>query len=241
MHRKPAFVRVRQTPFRDAKYCVSTGSTINFNIVILTEPYYISVNCTISDGVVRKDGNILFKNEAVINDFLISAYQHFQFNYPKFYKMDNLSKLGWLTAELALQNSINKEDYEAEDVGIILANANSSLDDDLKYYDTVGDVASPSLFVYTLPNIVMGEISIRHRFKGEQAFFIQEEFNADFIYQQVNYLLDSNLLQACICGWVDVIGEDYKAVLFLVEKTKNENAVLFSAENMDNIFNNQVK
>ncbi|HZY37538.1 MAG TPA: hypothetical protein VFE53_12865 [Mucilaginibacter sp.] len=155
--------------------------------------------------------------------------------------MDNLSKLGWLTAEVVLHNSFNSEDYLPEDIGIILANANSSLDDDLKYYDTVADVASPSLFVYTLPNIVMGEISIRHGFKGEQAFFVQEEFDAAFIHQQVTYLLDNNLLQACICGWVDVLREDYKAVLFLVEKTKKENAVLFSAENMNMIFNSAIK
>ncbi len=151
--------------------------------------------------------------------------------------MDNLSKLGWLTAELLLQNSFRKDDYQPEDIGIILTNANSSLDDDLKYFDSMADVASPSLFVYTLPNIVMGEISIRHKFKGEQAFFVQEEFNAAFIHQHVAYLLDHHLVHACICGWVDVIGEHYKSVLFLVEKTKKENAVLFSAENMDKIFN----
>ena len=185
---------------------------------------------------MSKDGIVLLKSPTPINDFLISAYQHFQFNYPKFYKMDNLSKLGWLTAELLLQNSFDKSDYEPEDIGIILANANSSLDDDLKYYDTVADMASPSLFVYTLPNIVMGEISIRHRFKGEQAFFVQEEFNADFIYQQVTYLLDNSLMQACVCGWVDVLREDYKSGLFLVEKTKKDNAALFSAKNMDTIF-----
>jgi hypothetical protein len=211
--------------------------SIHFIDFILTENIYLSANCTISDGIVRKDEDILFKNEAPINDFLISAYQYFQLSYPKFYKMDNLSKLGWLTAELLLQNSFDKDDYEPEDIGIVLANANSSLDDDLKYCDTIADIASPSLFVYTLPNIVMGEISIRHRFKGEQALFVQEEFTPGFIYQQVSYLLDNDLLQACICGWVDVIGEAYKSVLFLVEKTKNENAVLFSAENMDKIFN----
>jgi hypothetical protein len=223
---------------RDAMHCVSTaGSTNSFIVFLLTGPYYILANCIISDGIVRKDGDALFKNNSPINDFLIAAYQHFQFNYSKFYKMDNLSKLGWLTAELLLQNGFNTAGYLAEDVGIILVNANSSLDDDLKYYDTMADVASPSLFVYTLPNIVMGEISIRHRFKGEQAFFVQEAFNADFLHRQVSYLLDDSLQQACICGWVDVLGEEYKSVLFLVEKTKKENAVLFSAENMNTIFN----
>lgn len=198
---------------------------------------YITSSCKIESGVVFKDGQRIFENKDVdINDFLLSVYQHFQLNYPKFYKMDNLSKLGWLASEILLKNSFKKEDYQPEDVGVVLANSNSSLDDDIKYFDSVQDIASPSLFVYTLPNIVIGEICIRNHFKGEHAFFIQDNFDAAFITQQVNYLLGNNILKACICGWVDVLEQDYKANLFLVEKQKSEHSLLFSAENMDNIF-----
>jgi len=213
----------------------------NFTVIFLTTPNYISAYCAIGDGLVSRDGDILFTSNTPVSDFLVSAYHDFQLNYPKFYKMDNLSKLGWLTAELLLQNNFSKDKYGAEDVGVVLANANSSLDDDLKYFDSVADVASPSLFVYTLPNIVMGEVSIRHKFKGEQAFFVQAQFDAGFVHRQVAYLLDNSLIKACICGWVDIIGEDYKSVLYLVEKTKKENAVLFSAENMEMIFNNTLR
>jgi hypothetical protein len=154
--------------------------------------------------------------------------------------MDNLSKLGWLTAEILLKDSFDKENYAPEDTAVILANANSSLDDDLKYLDSIKDGASPSLFVYTLPNIVIGEICIRNHFKGEQAFYIQQQFDAQFIALQVSYLLDQNIQQVCICGWVDVLKEEYKAVLFLVEKVKKENSVLFSAENMSGIFRDKM-
>jgi hypothetical protein len=200
---------------------------------------YITSSCKIDSSVVFKDGQRIFENKGVdVNDFLLSVYQHFQLNYPKFYKMDNLSKLGWLASEILLKDSFKKDNYQPEEVGVILANSNSSLDDDIKYFDSVKDIASPSLFVYTLPNIVIGEICIRNHFKGEHAFFIQDTFDAAFIAQQVNYLLDKNILQTCICGWVDVLGEDYKANLFLVEKQKSENTLLFSAENMNNIFKN---
>ena len=151
-------------------------------------------------------------------DFLLSVYHHFGINYPKFYKMDNLSKLGWLATEVLLKDSFEKERYKPEDIGVVLANANSSLDTDIKYYETVKDIASPALFVYTLPNIVIGEICIRHNFKGENAFFIFEEFDAGFIEQYVSNLINNNILQACICGWVELLGEQYKTVLFLVEK-----------------------
>jgi hypothetical protein len=64
--------------------------------------------------------------------------------------------------------------------GIVLSNSNASLDADIKYYDSVANIPSPALFVYTLPNIVIGEISIKHSFKGENAFFIFDSFDARF-------------------------------------------------------------
>ena len=198
---------------------------------------YITGSCTISKNAVFKDGERLFeKGEADIAGFLLSIYQHFQLNYPKFYKMDNLSKLGWLASEILLKDSFTRDNYKPEEIGLILANANSSLDDDLKYFETIKEIPSPSLFVYTLPNIVIGEICIRNNFKGEHAFYIQENFDADFIEKQVDYLLDNDILQACICGWLDILEEEYKAVLFLVEKENSNSSSLFSSENMNNNF-----
>jgi hypothetical protein len=201
---------------------------------------YITGSCKIDQGAVFKDGVGLFENKSTdLSGFLLSVYQHFQLNYPKFYKMDNLSKLGWVASEVLLKDSFEKGDYQPEKVGLVVANSNSSLDDDIKYFDSVNDIASPSLFVYTLPNIVIGEICIRNHFKGEHAFFIQDSFDEGFIVQQVNYLIDKNILEACICGWVDVLGEEYKACLFLVEKRKKERSIAFSATHMDHVFNNR--
>jgi hypothetical protein len=204
----------------------------------LPEKKYITANCSISKGVVSKNGVKVFENDTDLPAFLLSVYHHFELNYAKFYKMDNLSKLGWLAAEILLKDTFKRADYQPEETGIILANTNSSLDDDIKYLESAKEVASPSLFVYTLPNIVIGEICIRNKFKGEHAFFIQEYFDAGFMERQVNYLLDNNMLKACVCGWLDVLEADYKAALFLVETKQDENSVLFSAENMDKIFEN---
>ncbi len=151
--------------------------------------------------------------------------------------MDHLSKLGWLAAEILLQD-FAIDNYAPEETGVVLSNANSSLDTDLRYFDSIKDTASPSLFVYTLPNIVTGEICIRHNFKGENAFFVSESFDAAFIEQYVGDLLDYNRINNCICGWVDVDDDAYKAVLFLVKKENG--AILFTTDNMDRIFKTTV-
>jgi hypothetical protein len=198
---------------------------------------YITSSCVISNHVVYKNKEKVFENKHVnLPEFLLSAYDNLEIKYPKFYKMDNLSKLGWLAAENLLKENFIKENYKPDEVGIVLSNANSSLDTDLKYFETVKDFPSPSLFVYTLPNIVIGEICIKNNFKGENAFFEFEQFDANFIKQYVSNLVINNILQACICGWVDVLGENYKAALFLIEKSNNPNAKDFTTENINNIY-----
>jgi len=203
---------------------------------LIAEKYITSV-CVISNNTVYKNRELLFVNrDANVPGFLLSVYKHLNINYPRFYKMDNLSKLGWLASEILLKNSFQKENYRPEDIGLILSNANSSLDTDQKYMASVKDIPSPLLFVYTLPNIVTGEICIRNNFKGEDAFFVFDSFNADFIENYVSSLLDNNILQVCICGWIELLGEDYKAALFLVEKLTGNKALSFTKEQMNNIF-----
>ena len=196
---------------------------------------YITASCIISDHIVHTNGKAAFQASAAKGqDFLLSVYQHTGVQYPKFYKMDTLSKLGWLACELLLRQGFRSADYRPEEVAVVLSNANASLDTDYKYYATVKDIPSPAVFVYTLPNIMIGEICIRHHFKGENAFFIFESFNAAFLAQYVHGLMASGSARACICGWVDVLGEEYKAALFLVEEAGG--ATPLSAENINQLF-----
>lgn len=150
--------------------------------------------------------------------------------------MDNLCKLGFLASEILLKDEPIIQQFKPEKIGIVFENANASFDTDIKYFKTTKEIASPALFVYTLPNIVMGEICIRNNFKGENAFFVFEDFNAAFIEQYVNNLFDNNILKLCICGWVDVLHENYKAVLFLIATNGKDDMLLFTEENMKLIF-----
>ena len=195
---------------------------------------YITANCVINKNIVYKNGKIVIENkDEELSVFLNSLYDHFKIAYPKFYKMDNLSKLGWLASEILLRDQNIQGRYQPEETGIVITNADASLDTDLKYFETVKDVPSPAQFVYTLPNIMIGEICIRNNFKGENAFFVFEQFDTDFMEQYVGNLFDNNNLEACICGWVEVLEEEYQAVLFLIEKEKGY--IHFTKKNMDKI------
>src|SRR4051812_18685754 len=104
-----------------------------FEISLSNTNHHITASCVISNNTVYKNGIVVFENKGVdLAAFLLSVYQHFQLNYSRFYKMDNLSKLGWLTSEVLLKDSFNKDQYQPKEVGLILANANASLDSDQK-------------------------------------------------------------------------------------------------------------
>lgn len=150
--------------------------------------------------------------------------------------MDSLSKLGFLASEILLKEQFDKTKYEPYQTGVFLMNASASLDTDVKYYKTVSEIPSPALFVYTLPNIVIGEICIRNHFKGENAFFVFKQFDATFMAQYVNNMFDNDVVEACLCGWVELLEENYEAMLLFVEKRNGRDAMAFAVENINKIY-----
>jgi 3-oxoacyl-(acyl-carrier-protein) synthase len=137
----------------------------------------------------------------------------------KFYKMDDLSKLAYVaTSGLLAQTGPLKEKYRPDEIGIILANRVASLDTDTRHCRHIeqnGDEASPAVFVYTLPNVAAGEVSIRHKIQGETTFFIDAD--ADRAEGYARLLLGRGDLKAAICGWCDLMGDDFAANMKLLE------------------------
>jgi hypothetical protein len=192
---------------------------------------YIQSYISIQNNEIVLNGTSVFKIEPTdFADFSKQAYRNFEMQYPKFFKMDALSKLAFLGSELLLSPIISTE--EENNIALVLANKSSSLDTDVKYQESISDkenyYPSPAVFVYTLPNICLGEISIRHQLKSENSFFIFDAFNTEFMSNYSNILLNSDKADKVLCGWVEYFNENYKAFLCIIgkeeiEKYKNEN------------------
>ena len=152
-----------------------------------------------------------------INVFLKEVYYKLDLDYPKFFKMDNLCKLGIIGIELLYRK--NKDLFSRKDrVGIILQNKSSSLDSDIKHQEEIeNNTVSPAVFVYTLPNIVIGEISIKHKWKSEGVFFVDEEIDYELLSQYSNILLKANRTDLNIIGWIDVIKNQFSLKLGVVD------------------------
>lgn len=183
--------------------------------------YHIKSYCSIKNNQVSLNGSVVFKDEEnTFSTFIKAVYKDQNTKYPKFFKMDNLSKLAFLAADVLLKNE-NLDPEKENDIAIVFSNKASSLDTDRKHQESIQNkesyYPSPAVFVYTLPNICIGEISIKYKLYSENSFFIFENLNATHLLAYANSLLSSNKAKQVLCGWVEFDDEDnYEAFLYLV-------------------------
>lgn len=147
---------------------------------------------------------------------LTEIYKQYIGNYPKFYKMDLLCRLAFVATELLLQQETNDAVEKVvsevgEGRGIILFNHSSSIDSDRKHIATIvnGELPSPSIFLYTLPNIMTGEIAIKHGYKGETSLYILDTKREEQMHQIVATTLQQSNMQSVVTGWVDSLDETH--------------------------------
>ena len=137
-------------------------------------------------------------------------------DYPKFFKMDTTCKLGFLLAERLAEEP---RFVPREDRAVLMFSTCGSLCNDRHYEETVREFPSPSLFVYTLPNIITGEIAIRNKYEGETSAYVLERFAPETFVALVEQAFQDAVTESAVCGWVDVrADDDFTAFAFLVER-----------------------
>lgn len=168
---------------------------------------------------------------------LKSVYQEYIGGYPKYYKMDTLSRLGFVASEILLQQDREGEEvtekgaadgqaHEAvdrEDRAVVIFGKHGSSNSDRSFQETLDAhdefFPSPAAFVYTLPNIVAGEIAIRHHYIGETNYIALPEKNVELMMQMVQQTLTDDLTTSVVCGWLDVMDAcHFEGELWLIEQ-----------------------
>ena len=178
---------------------------------------------------------------------LENLYRSHVGDWPKFFKMDPLARLGFLASELLLRSAgqggcghplppLTEPAQKTASAApcplpplaepapapqtipasatqpapaVILFNRSGSLADDINYQagiDGPDHLGSPSLFVYTLPNIVTGEIAIRNKFLSETSFYCIPEQDEQLMQSIVARALEPG--QRAICGWCECSSEE---------------------------------
>lgn len=156
------------------------------------------------------------------HSLLTSLYKQMIGDYPKFYKMDGLSRLGFVASEILLNAEKGETDKEK---AIIFFNHSSSIASDRNYKESISDknnyFPSPSIFVYTLPNIVTGEIAIRNHFHGETSFFILPDKDERLMEEILQASCRDDQSKSFLTGWIDYEDERHFEADLKIKKMRN--------------------
>jgi 3-oxoacyl-[acyl-carrier-protein] synthase-1 len=154
---------------------------------------------------------------------LTDLYKKYVGDYPKFYKMDLLARLGFIATELLLLDEGEPRFRDCSDRAVVMVGHSGSVVADRRYLESISDAddyfPSPERFVYTLPNIVTGEVAIRNQYHGETGFYLLTEKNRE----RVDELLSSAFLdagtQSVIGGWINCDNDNqFEADLCIIKR-----------------------
>lgn len=156
-------------------------------------------------------------------NLLKTLYRQYVNDYPKFFKMDELSRLGFIASELLLQKEAEEQGEDREthlkmltsdsccpdlyiyNRAVIFFGHHGSLVSDEAYQATIQNSTdfypSPAIFVYTLPNIVTGEIAIRNGYRGETSFILTD--SDESINSHIDCVFAEGHCNSIIGGWLD--------------------------------------
>jgi hypothetical protein len=144
--------------------------------------------------------------------FAKEAYKSLELNYPKFHKMDNLSKLAFLASEMILKD----EDHSR--TALVFANRSSSLDTDFKYQESIND--QENYFRVGLCIHITQYLCRRNQHQAQNAdrecIFVLDEFDEQFLNDYSEQILQSGKADKVLCGWVELYQENYKAFVYLL-------------------------
>lgn len=221
---------VMSNPAGKINHCLKTASGFggtNAAVLLTSSPEAGPVPC-LRDAQLRKmrksatveinAGEVLVNDSAVFSDkyadfgtFIREAFKSRGENNMKFYKLDDLCKLGYVAAAWLLDGI----EFGEEECGMVLSGKYGCLDTDMKHQqiiDKEGDAASsPAVFVYTLPNVVAGEISIRHHIKGENTWFWSDDRTMSDLKHYASLMAGASDLRYCIIGHLDFLNGEYFA------------------------------
>lgn len=201
-------------------YLLKTASGFGgCNAAIVLGPWREGVTPSPEKGVREAAFYTLPASDRPFNEYIRTQFHAFGENNPKFYKMSDMSKALYVSVEQLLAAG-GFADVEPTRRAIVLSNRAASLDADLvhqRILDENGPVgASPSAFVYTLANVAMGEMCIRHHIQGDNTFFIADE-EAGLAERYACSLLTRGVADAVIYGWCEFLRGEWDIRLKLLK------------------------
>lgn len=127
----------------------------------------------------------------------------------RFGRMDMLSRLGLMAVELLNASFERMEPARRDAVGVCVETQAGSLATDLRFLQ----MPLASTFAYTLPSTVIGEICIRHRFRGPVVCLLPGPGQTGSLPAAAGWL-NRGEADTCVCVACDVLDKKIASPVF---------------------------
>ena len=186
-------------------------------------PVFSENTYTIRNNQIKRNETILFETAPGLpfREFIRLAFKNLQIDYAKFYKMDNLCKLGFVAFEYLRKEIPDFETMDKSKCALVFCTSASSLDTDIKHRRSIEDpenyFPAPAVFVYTLPNIFLGEIAIKNNIQGETLCFVNENPDLNRLKNYIQLLFNTTGTESAVFGKIDYLLGDYEVTISYVQ------------------------
>jgi 3-oxoacyl-(acyl-carrier-protein) synthase len=134
----------------------------------------------------------------------------------RFLRMDLMCRFGFMAAELLDANFDAMPDACRERIGVCVESFTGSLDTDIRFAQT----PRPSIFAYTLPSTVIGEICIRFRLKGPVLSLISTNTNGTAALTEAAEWLRAGDAEMVLCFSVEALNRETADSISLSENLR---------------------
>ena len=178
---------------------------------------------TIRTGFVKLDRKDLFQIENLKAVFTKKS--------SRFGRFDHYTRLGCAAVGLALSEAGFDPQKKMPSTGFILAGQFGSFVTDIEFFNTMcdgGGFASPHLFSYTLPNIVIGECAHQFGFMGPTFCLDSNDGWGSQALCSASVYLRTHVAEAMLVGWIEVLpdqaprGKEGAVVLYIGKKASED-------------------
>ena len=172
------------------------------------------------NGNLRVGGEVIAVPAGELDSDLANAWQALGVEYPRFHRADRLSRLTMLGATPFLQEGGILAGVDKEHIGLVLMTNTGSMDGDTRYNDQLraDGIASPALFVPTLPNIALGELTIQHKLYGAGLCLAMARPQLNALRIAID-VLRAQGMHHFICGWADIFAAHANATFLAIDAT----------------------
>lgn len=191
---------------------------------------------TYRNGRFSVDGKELAGSTGDLDRDLGNAWAAMEVELPRFVRMDRNSKLVSIAAAPFFVPGAALSKYPKDSIGMVIMGTHGSMDTDQRYVEQLQaeNHASPGLFVYTLPNIAMGELSIQHGLHGSGLCLLSDSPDIVQMRDACEILLEDHGMEVLICGWANIFAGSAVATFMVVTTGKEGN---WDNDELERIFN----